>query len=106
VKTRLEACQNLLIPKGEEYSRNGERLHNFKRAGRIDNEAPERSLWGMYKKHLVSVMDMIEDIEQGILPDHAIMAEKMNDSINYHLLLEGLITERLQKQAELEGDKE
>lgn len=94
VKNRLEVCTAMLVPKGEEYARNGDRLHNFKAAGRMKGESPERALWGMYVKHLVSVVDMITDIEQGKMPSRKLLDEKISDSINYHLLLEGLIFER------------
>jgi hypothetical protein len=99
VKRRLEACTAMLVPKGEEYARNGDRLHNFKAAGRMKDESPEQALWGMYAKHLVSVVDMISDAAQGKLPSQKLLDEKISDSINYHLLLEGLIMER--KMAEL-----
>ena len=104
VKNRLEACAAMLVPKGVEYARGGDRLHNFKAAGRIKGESPERALWGMYVKHLVSVVDMITDIEQGKMPSRKLLAEKMSDSINYHLLLEGLITEHAVNEPPGEGE--
>ena len=94
-KNRLDSCTNILLgEKNREYSRNNDKLHNFKRTARIDNETPERALWGMWKKHITSIADMIDDIDNGIIPDEKTMADKFNDNINYTLLLEGLIRER------------
>ena len=95
VENRLKKCINLLIPKGKEYSRNGDRLHNFKYSGRIDGESPEQALWGMWKKHITSIHDMIEDVNKEILPSEKMMDDKFCDMINYTLLLEGLIKERI-----------
>lgn len=92
-QARLTGCDVVLNAKGEEYSRHGDRLHNFKSAGRHKGESPVRALWGMYVKHLVSVEDMLEDVEQGKYIDPSKIAEKIGDSINYHLLLEGLMVE-------------
>lgn len=50
-KERFAYCLNLMIgPKHKEYSRGGDKLHNFKAAAIIDRESPERALWGMLKK--------------------------------------------------------
>jgi hypothetical protein len=106
---RFKKCKELMIgSKNVEYSRGGDKLHNFKKAGRIDSESPERALWGMFKKHLVSVQDIVNDIENEYrrldpdsyikLPEPLILAEKITDSINYFVLLEALITERIQAQ--------
>ena len=94
VGNRVKESLALLLPKGEEYSRDGDRLHNFKRAAGVQGCSPEKALIGMYTKHLVSVLDMVDDIDKGKVPCGKVLAEKMNDSHNYHYLLEGLICER------------
>ena len=100
---RFNKCLELMVgQKNQEYSRNDDKLHNFKVAGRIKNETPEKALWGMYIKHLVSVMDMIGDLDSGKLPNIEALWEKITDSINYLMLLEGLITERLVDPVTLE----
>lgn len=95
VETRLLNCRNVLVKKADEYAR-GDRLSNFKAAGRIDEESPEKSLWAMWKKHIVSIMYLIDDIEAGkqSMP-WEVWEEKFTDMINYAILLEGLIQERL-----------
>jgi hypothetical protein len=94
VEARLDSIRSTLASKGGEYGRE-DRLHNFKIAARVDNETPERALWGMYKKHLVSVRDIVFDIENGVMPSEKILNEKILDSINYHILLEAIVKERL-----------
>ena len=93
---RLESCKKTLAGKSKEYSRNDDKLHNFKRAGELLGTTPERALLGMMTKHLISVIDIVDDIEfVGEIPTEEKLSEKIGDSINYLLLLEGLIRERL-----------
>lgn len=95
VERRHEKATDLLLrEKREEYERKNDRLHNFKVAARMDNETPEQALWGMYKKHIVSMIDMIHDTVFGTVPSEAMMNAKMNDLHNYLYLLEGLLEER------------
>ena len=100
VENRLEACKEILVNKNKEYSSETDRLHNFKVAARIDGITPEQALWGMYKKHLVSVMDLVA-FPGDATPE--ILREKITDSINYHLLLEALLMERIGNDAEWEA---
>lgn len=102
VKNRLKICEEVLTQKGKEYSSDVDRLHNFKVAGRIDDVTPEEALWGMYRKHLVSVMDLVNDPEKAT---KMMIVEKITDSINYHILLEALLMERILKEKPAEGTK-
>jgi len=92
VRNRLDTCKGILTKKNEEYSSDTDRLHNFKVAARTNNTTPELALWGMYTKHLVSVMDLKDSPETAT---KELLAEKITDSINYHLLLEALLQERI-----------
>jgi hypothetical protein len=95
-ESRMAACLDLMLGrKAQEYSRDGDRLSNFKRQAKMKGETPEKALLGNWMKHLSSILDAIEDIENGrpIVLDQ--LREKITDSINYHLLLEALIEERL-----------
>ena len=95
VAKRVSAFLNVLAKKDSEYSRNGDRLHNFKVAARHKGESPELALYGMFIKHLVSLEDTIRDAdEMGEVPDSLVLSEKMNDCHNYLFLLEGLLEER------------
>lgn len=91
--SRFRECGKTMVDKAQEYSRNGDRLHNFKRAAAMDGTTPARSLWGMWKKHLVSIADMIDDLDAGKVPSLEMVAAKLGDNINYSILLEGLIEE-------------
>ena len=93
VAARMAWCSKTLCAKGDEYARDGDRLWNFKAAGRKRNQHPAQALAGMEVKHDVSVDDIIDGLARGIVPPKELVAEKIGDSINYLLLLEGLIEE-------------
>jgi hypothetical protein len=94
VKPRLDDCINLLEgEKDVEYSRNNDKFYNFKRTGQIRNISTITALDGMFNKHLVSVIDMIDDAKAGILPSQKLINDKITDTINYLLLFEGIVNE-------------
>lgn len=97
---RLEKIKNTLAKKAEEYSTE-DRLHNFKVAARVNNETPEKALWGMATKHLVSIIDLIEGNHK---TTKYMIEEKCGDLINYIILLEALLTEKLD-QEDIENKK-
>ena len=101
VAARMAWCNKTLCAKGEEYARDGDRLWNFKAAGRKRNQHPAQALAGMEVKHDVSVDDIIDGLARGIVPPKELVAEKIGDSINYLLLLEGLIEEERQRREEV-----
>jgi len=88
LNSRLEKTKFILGVKAKEYVRNGDRLHNFNVAATTNKESREKALWGMATKHLVSVMDMINDTEEGKMPSDELVDEKIGDLINYLILLE------------------
>jgi len=94
VEHRISAIQEILLVKAKEYARNGDRLHNFKRAAALERCTPERALRGMLTKHIISVYDMIDDLERDIWTERSVWNEKIGDMINYAILLEALIEER------------
>ena len=98
VAARMAWCSKTLCAKGDEYARYGDRLWNFKAAGRKRNQHPAQALAGMEVKHDVSVDDIIDGLARGIVPPKELVAEKIGDSINYLLLLEGLIEEERQRR--------
>ena len=98
VVARLGYCHQVLNTKAGEYA-TSDRLHNFKVAAALQDIEPETALLGMWAKHIVSIRDIIEDIEhKGMIPKSALLSEKITDVINYAILLEALIEER--KEAE------
>jgi hypothetical protein len=96
LRTRFDECIALSEKKSGEYSRNGDKFSNFITAGRYDSESPERALWGMWKKHIVSIQDIILDVELGReLPSLAVIEEKSRDNIIYTAIFEGMMRDRL-----------
>lgn len=90
-----ENCFKLLDSKSAEYARGQDKLHNFKRGAQVENCTPEKVLRGFLTKHLVSVYDMIDDLEKNqVLHTKEKWEEKLADSINYLLLLYGLLRDR------------
>lgn len=94
LKARTARMEEVLGKKAAEYARDGDRLSNFKRAAAMLGVTPEKALVGMLSKHWVSVLDMVDDLDRGITYSGEQWDEKLGDSINYHVLLEALITER------------
>ena len=101
VAARMAWCNKTLCVKGDEYARDGDRLWNFKVAARKLNCHPAEALAGMMIKHTVSVDDIIDGLAKGIVPPRELVAEKIGDSIDYLLLLEGLIEEERQRREEV-----
>lgn len=96
LERRTEKIQTTLLCKGGEYANGGDRLHNFKIAAKIDLKdcSPEEALLGMWRKNLVSILDLIDDASKRICPQEEFVDEKIGDTINYLILLEALLKER------------
>jgi len=93
LRERLEAIENVLASKQDEYASDGNRLHNFDKAAEVIGTTPERALRGMWMKHLVSVLDIIESpTSKNISKIH--VDEKIGDTINYLILLEYMLERR------------
>lgn len=97
VERRKQKITEVLIEKGKEYSTDNNKLHNFDKAARMRNISRERALDGMLLKHLVSVDDIIDNIDKGILPSRKLLDEKIGDCINYYILLEASIIDKINK---------
>ena len=95
VEKRLDLTREVLIIKGKEYRRNSDPLHNFNMASKLNNTTREKALWGFATKHLVSFLDMLDDIEKNKLPKKEYVEEKIGDLINYLILCEASIKDRM-----------
>lgn len=95
VHDRTVMIKRTLVEKGKEYRRNNDPLHNFRVAAKVGNTTEEKALWGFATKHYVSFLDMLNDIEQGKLPAEAYVDEKIGDLINYLILCEASIKEKI-----------
>jgi hypothetical protein len=90
VEARLADCRDRLIKKGAEYATDTDRLHNFKVTGNMLGVLQERALVGMWVKHLVSVLDIVEG---NTAVTKYLINEKLGDVICYAILLEACLLE-------------
>lgn len=109
LEARIIKTRNVLEAKNAEYASDTDKLHNFKRAGKMLRCSPEKALIGMWTKHIISILDMMDELEKkcgtsancfpSLDPDEYIgtIEEKIGDAINYLILLEALIKERYEK---------
>jgi hypothetical protein len=90
LRERLRTIEAVLGQKAKEYAR-GDRLHNFHRAAETLRCTPARALVGFWMKHVVSLLDMVDDLDKGIEWPIAAWDEKLGDTINYLVLLEAIV---------------
>ncbi|SRR5258706_429092 len=93
LEARLAEIRQRLGSKASEYSRNEDRLSNFKKAAHLMGCSMERAMLGTWSKHVVSITDFILDVEKGITHSDTAWNEKIGDTINYLILLEAIIKE-------------
>lgn len=106
VESRIEKTRKVLIKKEEEYASTEDRFHNFKVAARILNCTPENALLGMAMKHFVSVLDIVESLDTpNPKLDIPLIDEKIGDAINYLILLEGMLLQRIEKNINSKDSK-
>jgi hypothetical protein len=100
VELQIQRIKNSLVKKGLEYqSGNEDVFHNFKNAAIRRGITPERALDGMMLKHEVSIGDIINNIDAtNEPPSLELLGEKFQDVINYYILLENLIIERIESK--------
>lgn len=98
VDWRVKQIINTLIEKGEEYSKEDNKLHNFDVGAQMTGKLREEVLLGFVLKHQISLLDIIEDLKEGKIPKNYLVAEKLGDIINYYILLEASLQDRIQKE--------
>ena len=100
IEYRIIKIRETLSAKAVEYATDDDKFHNFEVAGRMAGVTPEKALQGMMLKHIVSVFDLIDWTATG---DERITAEmideKIGDTINYLILLEGMLKQRSEYKA-------
>lgn len=97
VDKQIDHIKATLVSKGQEYSTNENKLHNFDKAARMSNQSREKALLGMMLKHTVSIDDIVEKIDKE-LPTISTLNEKIGDAINYLILLKACIIDRIEKK--------
>ena len=91
VERRTELIKSVLKSKAGEYATLGDRLHNFNRASDMLGVTKEKALVGMWTKHIVSILDIVDS---GATPRAEMLDEKIGDAINYLILLEACYADR------------
>ena len=94
VEEQLEYCKNLLFKKNEEYVTTDDVFENFRTGANMLGTDIKNTLLGYLTKHLVSIISMIKDDKQYDIDK---WNEKIGDSINYFLLLKGMVVEEHNK---------
>ena len=100
VDETLNQIRETLIKKGAEYRRNQDPFHNFNVGSRITGLIREKVLDGMLLKHEISIADMTNDLEKGILPKIETVEEKFGDNLIYLILKKASIIDRIEKYNE------
>lgn len=95
VSKTLMDIRELLITKGIEYRRNGNVYHNFEQGAAMTGTSREKVLDGFLLKHEISINDMTNDLESGILPTREKVEEKFNDNLIYLLIKKAMILDRI-----------
>lgn len=99
IQHRIKGIREVLLAKATEYATENNRFHNFDVAARILNTTPEQALQCMMLKHIVSVFDLVESAgTNSDLLTKQIIDEKIGDTINYLILLEGLLLRRIESE--------
>lgn len=98
LESRIAKMREVLASKAAEYTPESDRMHNFKAAARVQNTTAPRAWLGMWTKHLVSVIDMINRFDPDDMttwPGDRLVDEKLGDLMNYIVLLEAIFREKI-----------
>lgn len=102
VEHRIELIRSVLSSKGKEYAHGkvDDQIRSFKRYGQRRNCCPESANRNLAIKHILCIEDMVDDCEDGFLNRSVeYIEEKIGDEINYLILLEAQLKERLIEQS-------
>ena len=96
VNEQKHLCNEILIDRANMYSKNNDRLWNFKVSGLHQDITPEKALRGMMDKQVVALYDYIDDIDkeganEWFWHSRDQWLEKITDCINYLYLLRALL---------------
>lgn len=88
VEDSIAHIRTSLVVKAKEYRRNDNPFHNFDIGQQISTsgETREDVIWGMARKHFISIQDIKNDTKKGILTKKSVLNEKYGDLINYLII--------------------
>lgn len=97
VNNRLEKTKQLLVNKGKEYIRGGDKFHNFNRVSAMRGNKSLSALQGFLDKHIVSWLDIVDDVEKGNTQhiSRELVQEKIGDIITYLVIAETLLEQEM-----------
>ena len=96
VNDTLNQIKDTLLIKGKEYKRNDNIFHNFEEGSKRTGLIREKVLDGMLLKHEISIADITNDLEKGILPKIETIEEKFGDNLIYLILKKASIIDKIE----------
>jgi len=93
----LDNTKSVLSSKASEYASSSNRMHNFAKCSKFNSllcmgrNNNARALWALLAKHVASISDIVDDTTKDITME--LLDEKFGDTINYLILLKGIIIE-------------
>ena len=96
----LNNVRETLIVKGKEYRRDNNPFHNFDEGARRSGLIREKVLDGFLLKHEISIADITNDLEKGILPKISTIDEKFGDNVIYLIIKMASIIDKIEQQNE------
>lgn len=96
----LNNIRETLIVKGKEYRRNNNPFHNFDIGSQRSGLIREKVLDGFLLKHEISIADITNDLEKGILPKISTLDEKFGDNVIYLILKMASIVDKIESKDE------
>ena len=97
VNDTIENIRDVLLIKSKEYQRNNNPFHNFDEGSKRSGLIREKVLDGFLLKHEISIADMTNDLENGILPKIETVEEKFGDNLIYLILKKASIIDRIEQ---------
>jgi hypothetical protein len=92
VDSFLRECASLLSVKGHEYAGSFDRLANFKRGADLTGCTPEQVAFVYLSKHYDAIATYVREGQSP--PSAELIESRLQDLLNYVLLLAALIQER------------
>lgn len=97
VENTIGRVRELLVTKGKEYRRNGNPYHDFEAGAIKTGLSREKVLDGFLLKHLVSIDDMTNDLDSGIMPSADKVEEEFLDVIVYTIIKKAMMLENAKR---------
>lgn len=98
VEVFLNLIRETLLEKGKQYRRNNDVFHNFNEGTKRTGLIREKVLDGFLLKHEISIADITNDLEKGILPKISTLDEKFGDNVIYLILKMTSIIDKIEEE--------